>query len=210
MKGCLIGCGVVCLLGVLLAAIGGIMLYRWGKQGISEDPVTVGGWLEEIAQCRTPDGYAPRFGMNYTVAGAGMKIIFIAPEEVAHMDDMEGWGKKTAFIVFSMPGVPEEAVREAFENQEQQGFMGSPPNGTDVSTLETKTVDIQVANGIVKARRSVRTADDESTISYDIFIRPDAMLSAVGPVDEFDQEAFETLMNSITVPDAEDDQEPDD
>lgn len=197
LGGFLIGCGILFLILLIAGGVGGYFLYSFIKQGYSTDPAKIDQWLQEVIECKVPEKYEGKMGLNYSFADFHIKLLILMPVDAALDQDDPGL---TRFMVF---GGPEEANQRQLEMQFEQQFeqqMQQNPNlkGQGGERVESTKVEVQVGEYKYQATRSVySTEEDRRVISYMVSPKAGVLVAAFGPEEGFDQEAFDAFLKSM-------------
>lgn len=197
LTGALIGCGVTLLLLIILGAAAGYFIYRIARDAYSTDPVKLNEWLQEAVESEIPAGYEGKAGMNISIAGFGVKMIMIMPKDVDIQKDVPD---VTNFMIFSGPqGMDRGQLEQQFEAQREQNpnFGG----GKGLERVEGEQVTVKVGGHDFTANKEILASEDGTRyVQYLLFPKTNVVFVAMGTEENFDQEAFESFLQSMKVP----------
>lgn len=199
LRSCLIGCGVLFLLGAIAVGVGGFFVARFVKNAIVQDPIRLNRLLARIVPLQVPPGYAPAVGFEFTFQGFDFRMVTLMP--AGAIDNGPQANKATIFLIAQGTGMDENALGQAMR---QRGGIGPQIDDRNAKRSE---VEVTVGDRKELATR-VESVDDDGNqiLQYLVMLRPGVMLIALGPGERFDQEAFESLLKSVETdddPDAE-------
>ena len=114
LTGCVLGCGGLVVIGVILTTVLVYLAYNVLVNGTSDDPAQLRVWLNEVVDCEIPPGYEPVVGFSAEIPLFHVHPTFmlIVPDGLKLDADEEK--DATAFIIVALEGAAEEIGRREF------------------------------------------------------------------------------------------------
>lgn len=188
---CFIGCGVITLLLVIVIAVLAFFAVRFLKENVANDPATANLWLQEILPSKLPDGYQAQIAIR--VPFLNVRFVTVMPHGLQAPQGNAAAQGFTMFFVVSAPGMDEDQLRSQLEAQQNIHL----PHRSE----KTEAIEIKAGRKSFKATKAEGTDENgRRFVMYQLMPLPNVLLLGLGPIDQFDQTAFESFLASVEPP----------
>lgn len=186
LRGCVIFGIVVTLAGLVVLGLVGYFGWKFINEGISKDPKTLAEWKAEIVSAEIPAGYETKMGLRFWPA----TLLYIAPVDQKLGEN--GDEDFTQFILFSLPGMDFDALRDAYEQQRRRR------NGNrKQEELAEEKFEFIVGDSPRRGMKRSWKDNQEEWVEYDVLLQPGVLFVAIGPAAKFDKEAMDQFLASV-------------
>lgn len=188
--GCLKGCVILGVIATVaaLVVVGTIAYFGWKfvNEGISEDPVKVNAWLQEVVTAEVPPGYEVKMGMRWWA----FKLIVVGPEGKRITE--EGQEDFTQFMVSAVPGVDFDTLKQEFKkNREHRNGRRQQED------LSEEDVELTIGTQTRTGQKHRWTDQGVEWTEYDVLLKPGVLFVAMGPTEDFDEGAMKAFLASV-------------
>lgn len=178
VAGILVLCLITCVAAfVLFRSVGSRV-----TQSVDQDPATVETTAQEIASFDLPEGFQPESSMDLL----GVKMAFYSNRSTNQV-----------IMLFQLPEMAEtnvEQIRQIFEQSSGRNF-------SNMETIEQRELTVRGQPATLVVQQGVDENDENREIRQLLLVfqgqNGTVMLSAFGPLETWDQDVYERMIESI-------------